>query len=42
VHITTGEKKIAKAFATELLTYSAEQLNILTKEGTLIEVVHVR
>lgn len=36
--MTTEEKKIAKAFASELLAYSTEQLNKLVKGSKLIEV----
>ncbi len=36
--MTNEERKVAKAFASELLAYSAEQLNKLVKDGILIEV----
>lgn len=37
-NMSAEEKKIAKAFASELLAYSDEQLNTLFKNGKLIEV----
>jgi hypothetical protein len=40
-NMTTEDKKVAKAFASELLTYSTDQLNELVKNGTLIEVNYV-
>lgn len=36
--MTAEEKKMTKAFASELLSYSNEQLSKLVKDGTLIEV----
>lgn len=37
-NITGEEKKIAQVFASELLSYSAEQLHQLLQDGKLIEV----
>ena len=37
-NMTTEERKIAKTLAAELLSYSAEQLKKLVKDGKLMEV----
>ena len=37
-NMTTEERKIAKTLAAELLSYSAEQLDKLVKDGKLMEV----
>lgn len=39
-NISVEELKIAKAFATELLSYADEQLDKLIKDGKLIEVTY--